>query len=213
MKIGSSTNAPVLIHIGIGAAADFFLAFYPVYIIGKLQLMKLSTKVGLCLIMGGGLMYVSPVKFVTNFLTFHRAGIAGINKTLAIASITQVEDLTYAIFKLNTWVLTEMWFIIIFGSIPVLRPFFVRFTQDIRSAIDDSSKRSDTSRRYLSESRNRRESWVQLSDRPLPNFSTNVAVFTSASHYADQAQADDDYGATGRHIIVTKDTTVTSEHY
>lgn len=42
---------------GIGAAADFFLAAYPIYIIGRLQMMKLSTKVGLCLIMGGGLMY------------------------------------------------------------------------------------------------------------------------------------------------------------
>lgn len=54
------SNPPVamtdLTLVGIGAAADFFLAFYPIHIIGRLQKMKLSTKIGLCLIMGGGLM-------------------------------------------------------------------------------------------------------------------------------------------------------------
>lgn len=59
---GSMWKYPAIVHdtlltcIGIGAAADFFLACYPIYIIGRLQLMKLSTKIGLCLIMGGGLM-------------------------------------------------------------------------------------------------------------------------------------------------------------
>ncbi|KAE8367569.1 hypothetical protein BDV27DRAFT_142711 [Aspergillus caelatus] len=122
----------------IGAAADLFLAFYPVHIIGRLQQMKLSTKIGLCLIMSGGLI----------------AGIAGINKTIAIASITH-DDLTYGIYKLNTWVLTEMWFIIIFGSIPVLRPFFVRFTQDIKSAAGYGHSRSRTNPSdYLTSGRN-----------------------------------------------------------
>ncbi|KNG90331.1 hypothetical protein ANOM_001465 [Aspergillus nomiae NRRL 13137] len=118
----------------IGATADLFLAFYPVYIIGRLQQMKLSTKIGLCLLMSGGLV----------------AGIAGINKTIAIASIT-LDDLAYEIYKLNTWVLTEMWFIIIFGSIPVLRLFFVRFTQDIKCAAGygHSSSRTNPSD-YLS---------------------------------------------------------------
>lgn len=37
---------------------DLILAFYPLYIIGRLQQMKRSTKVSLCLIMCGGLMYV-----------------------------------------------------------------------------------------------------------------------------------------------------------
>lgn len=37
---------------------DLVLAFYPLYIIGRLQQMKRSTKVSLCLIMCGGLMYV-----------------------------------------------------------------------------------------------------------------------------------------------------------
>lgn len=39
----------------IGAFADLLLAFYPIYIIGPLQ-QKWKVKLGLCLIMGGGLM-------------------------------------------------------------------------------------------------------------------------------------------------------------
>ncbi|KAJ5594910.1 uncharacterized protein N7459_001118 [Penicillium hispanicum] len=179
----------------IGAASDFFLAAYPVYIIGRLQTMKLSTKVGLCLIMGGGLI----------------AGIAGINKTIAIASITHEEDLTYAIYRLNTWVLTEMWFIIIFGSIPVLRPFFVRFTQDIKSATGYSSRsRSNTG--YLSDSRKQRESWMQLSDRPSGPWNHGSA----STQVSRDSEYDQRAGATtigGKQIMVTRNTTVVSERF
>lgn len=41
---------------GIGAFSDAFLALYPIVLIGRLQQMKLSMKVGLCIVMGGGLM-------------------------------------------------------------------------------------------------------------------------------------------------------------
>lgn len=41
----------------IGAFSDFFLALYPpAVIIGPLQQMKMTIKVGLCLIMGGGVL-------------------------------------------------------------------------------------------------------------------------------------------------------------
>ena len=40
---------------GIGAFADFFLALYPpAVIIGPLQQMRTSIKIGLCMVMGGG---------------------------------------------------------------------------------------------------------------------------------------------------------------
>ncbi|KAJ5168552.1 uncharacterized protein N7482_004146 [Penicillium canariense] len=179
----------------IGAASDFFLAAYPVYIIGRLQLMKLSTKIGLCLLMGGGLI----------------AGIAGINKTIAIASITNVEDLTYAIYQLNTWVLTEMWFILIFGSIPVLRPFFVRFTQDIKSATGYSSKNRSNTGGYSDGSRNKRESWVQLSEQPSGTWAAQNSAHTDAIHDAEHALRGETPTNTGHHILVTKDTSVISE--
>ncbi|KAE8353430.1 hypothetical protein BDV28DRAFT_157047 [Aspergillus coremiiformis] len=130
----------------MGAAADCFLAIYPMYIIGRLQHMKPSTKIGLCLTMSGGLV----------------AGIAGINQTIAITSISH-DDLTYSIYKLNTWVLTEMWFIIIFGSIPVLRPVFVRFTQDLKlaSGSRNAGKHSKPSN-SIRTSRQGRDSWIHF---------------------------------------------------
>lgn len=141
--------------------------------------------------------------------SFHSAGIAGINKTIAISSITQADDLTYAIARLDTWTLTEMWFIIIFGSIPVLRPIFIRFTQDIKMATGNYSKSKVNSHAYVRESRSQRESWIQLNDDPQANFTYESAV-TSASHNTDNIPR----GAsepTGRHILVTKDTSVVSQ--
>ncbi|KAJ6096432.1 hypothetical protein N7486_007178 [Penicillium sp. IBT 16267x] len=182
----------------IGAFSDFFLAGYPVYVIGRLQVMKLSTKFGLCLIMGGGLI----------------AGIAGINKTLAIASITKVEDLTYAIYKLNTWVLTEMWFIIIFGSIPTLRLFFIRFTQDLKSATGFSSRSSgkrSNGQGYISD-REQRQSWVELNDRPPGSWNPHATAITSATHDSEDAQRREETQPNDQRILVTKDTVVSEEY-
>ncbi|PLB49693.1 hypothetical protein P170DRAFT_510197 [Aspergillus steynii IBT 23096] len=148
---GTCDLIDVCLHIGyfqgaVGAAADIFLAFYPVYIIGRLQQMRLGLKIGLCLLMSGGIV----------------AGVAGINKTIAIANITEATDQTYAIAQLNIWVLTEMWFILIFGSIPVLRPFFVRFSQSIKSAAYSSRNRSD----LQPDPGSHNDAWMYLHDRP-----------------------------------------------
>ncbi|KAJ5286648.1 hypothetical protein N7478_002334 [Penicillium angulare] len=55
---------------------------------------------------------------------------------------SEIEDKTSVITKLAIWVVTEMWFIIIFGSIPTLRMLFVRFSQDIKSAVGHDRSRS-----------------------------------------------------------------------
>ncbi|KAJ5351996.1 hypothetical protein N7452_000970 [Penicillium brevicompactum] len=104
---------------GIGAFSDFFLAAYPIFIIREIQHMKRATKIGICLILGGGVV----------------AGSAAIVKGISIKNITNIEDNTYAMANLNIWVFTEMWFVIIFGSIPTLRKVFIQFSRDIGSAI------------------------------------------------------------------------------
>lgn len=108
--------------------------------------------------------HVLSSRSATNAFLFCSAGIAGINKTIAIASITQTSDLTYAIFALNTWVLTEMWFIIIFGSIPVLRLLFIRIGQSSKtpaSSTFDHAQRSN----HLNLSRSANDTWMPLHDR------------------------------------------------
>jgi hypothetical protein len=56
-----------------------------------------------------------------------------------------------------------MWFILIFGSIPVLRPFFVRFSQSIKTVAGYSSSRSRThADGDRSGSRPNDETWINL---------------------------------------------------
>ncbi|KAJ6787276.1 hypothetical protein PWT90_01697 [Aphanocladium album] len=209
----------------IGVLADLVLAFYPIYLIGPLQHMKMSLKIGLCLILSGGIV----------------AGIAGINKTIAIATITQ-NDITYAISKLNTWVLTEMWFIIIFGSIPVLRPFFVRFSQQLRGTSDRDASNSTRDPRFgfgnrrLTRERaaqtsenegsiskhwrsdDRDDIWLQLDDRPC-----EYSVHSSAPRPRSHSEINEPHNAGGNvlsterskesadGIMITTETSVTTE--
>ncbi|KAG6993885.1 hypothetical protein G7Y79_00050g086220 [Physcia stellaris] len=170
----------------IGAFADLFLAFYPISIIAPLQ-QTLKVKIGLCLIMGGGLI----------------AGIAGINKTIAISLITQTSDITYSIYSLNTWVLTEMWFIIIFGSIPVLRPFFIRFGQTIRTT--PSGHRS--SRQNTNRSKN--DIWVPLEDRGNAWATCDTSKLAYSSRDAESEEEILPRSSGVGQIMVTRDVQVT----
>lgn len=213
-----------LMKLGIGVLADLVLAIYPIYLIGPLQHMKMSLKIGLCLILSGGIV----------------AGIAGINKTIAIATITQ-NDITFAIAKLNTWVLTEMWFIIIFGSIPVLRPFFVRFSQQLRGTSDrDVSNSNDPrfafgSRRPTRDrtaqtsenaesiqkrwkSSDRDDTWLQLDDRPC-EYSAGGSAANTELHFGNTPPKNSTENVPSTQhskesadgIMITTETTVTRE--
>ncbi|GFG19125.1 hypothetical protein IFM61606_07874 [Aspergillus udagawae] len=183
---------------GIGAAADIFLACYPVYVIGRLQQMRLSVKVGLCLLMSGGVI----------------AGIAGINKTVAISTIVETADQTYAIAKLNTWVLTEMWFILIFGSIPVLRPFFVRFSQSIKTVAGYSSSRSRThTDGDRSGSHPNDEIWINLDGQQHSPWMANGPRMKKGVSVGIHGGSQEDILSTAypNQIVVTRKTTVMEE--
>lgn len=71
----------------LGAFCDFFLALYPaVLIIGPLQQMKLSLRIAICFILGGGAV----------------AGIAGVTKTVLLGDVHSVQQ-DYA--TIITWIL------------------------------------------------------------------------------------------------------------
>ena len=109
----------------------------------------------------------SPLTFKVGrawLTSLHSAGVAGINKTIAIASITETSDITYVVYSLNTWVMTEMWFIIIFGSIPVLRPVFIRFAQSVKIAASQPREHSMGSY-YLTSFRKPNDTWAPLSGK------------------------------------------------
>ena len=119
-----------------------------------------------------------------------RSGIAGLNKTVAITQNTQLID-SGTTSKVNLWALTEMWFIIIFGSIPVLRACFVRFTQDIKKTAARSSGSSpDPSDPDVS--------WNELHNR-----SQRVWVTRGSTHATESCPV--------QQILVTTDTSVVRE--
>ncbi|KAK4631179.1 hypothetical protein CLAFUW4_03579 [Fulvia fulva] len=126
-----------------GAFSDFALAIYPiVLIIGPQQQMKRSLKVAICVIMSGGVV----------------AGVAG------IATSALVKDVTYTggYGTVLTWTLTQTWFIIIFGSLPTIRPVFVAFGETLRML----SARLKS--RLVSHEATDRSSWIELEDQKQP---------------------------------------------
>jgi hypothetical protein len=106
-----------------------------------------------------------------------------------------------------------MWFIIIFGSIPVLRPFFVRFTQDIKSVTGYSSKNRSNTGGYSDGSNNKRESWVQLNEQLPGTWASQSSAYADATYDTECALHDDSPSNKAQQILVTKDTSVVSEHY
>ncbi|KAL8705631.1 MAG: hypothetical protein Q9201_001268 [Fulgogasparrea decipioides] len=119
-------------HVGYfqgswAAASDLALAVYPVIVFWNL---KISTrvKIGLCLLMAGGLV----------------AAAAGIVKTIYIKLISVGEDPTYAISTLVIWAYTENWLVLILGSLPPLRSLFLRLFEQIST----NASRSHTARTH-----------------------------------------------------------------
>ncbi|KAF2214650.1 hypothetical protein CERZMDRAFT_95042 [Cercospora zeae-maydis SCOH1-5] len=106
-KLGFFTGA-------YGAFCDLALAFYPVVlIIGPLLQINPKVKAAICIVMAGGAI----------------AGVAGIVKTVQLANLLYVQ---YDYATIVIWILTETWFIIIFGSITTTRPIFVAIGRHIK---------------------------------------------------------------------------------
>lgn len=103
-----------------GAAAvftDLFLALYPTTIVWDLQISH-RAKIGFCVLMAGGLIPAA----------------AGIMRTIYLPRLVTSVDPTYELSPFITWAVTEVWFVIILGSIPPLRPLFERVFHKARIA-------------------------------------------------------------------------------
>lgn len=136
-----------------GAFADFALAIYPaVLIIGPLQQMKLSLKIGICFIMAGGAV----------------AGAAG------ICMVVYVEGVSYTggYGTLLTWVMTQTWFIVIFGSLPAIRPVFVTIGESYRNLTARLRSRSDK--------RTAGSSWVEMQNSRGHGFNRKRGEWTAS---------------------------------
>lgn len=83
-----------------------------------------------------------------------------------------------------------MWFIIIFGSIPVLRPIFIRFAQSIRTAAEQSRQRSNHPP-YLTTSADSKSTWVQLDGKTQASATHNSAR-SPASHSSQREGSEEE---------------------
>ena len=102
-----------------------------------------------------------------------------------------------------------MWFIIIFGSIPVLRPFFIRFGQTIRTSTGDSSEGNRRSV-HRSTGRSKNDTWVPLSDRGT----NRVTCDSSAVYNPHDAESEENIlpgRSRGGLIMVTRDIEVSAK--
>lgn len=85
--------------------------------------MTLKRKIGLCGLMGGGLI----------------ATACCIVKTVEIKNAAATTDITYALGKLNLFSYVEDWVIIMVGSMPPLRPLFVKLFRKTQEAVHKSN--------------------------------------------------------------------------
>ena len=102
-----------------------------------------------------------------------------------------------------------MWFIIIFGSIPVLRPFFIRFGQTLKTSTDDSSQGNRRSA-HRDTGRSKNNTWVPLGDR-----GNNWVTCDSSAVYNPQDAESEEEILPGRShrglIMVTRDIEVSGK--
>ena len=113
---------------GLSAFTDFVLAIYPVCIFWSLQIAT-AKKVVLSALFGCGIL----------------AGVCAIVKTVNLSALSTTTDITHDLGALIIWNATEMYIVILAGSVPMLRPFFKRYF--MQNSDDPYYERRKTSRR------------------------------------------------------------------
>ncbi|KAF2229477.1 hypothetical protein EV356DRAFT_438012, partial [Viridothelium virens] len=104
------TGTSIGVFVGsFSAASDLALAIYPLFIFWDLN-MSWKKKLSLWGLFLGGVV----------------ASIAAIIKTVNVLTIRTAADKTYATSPLLIWSMVEFWLIILVGSIPPLRPLFLK---------------------------------------------------------------------------------------
>ncbi|KAI0594613.1 hypothetical protein F4775DRAFT_426977 [Biscogniauxia sp. FL1348] len=95
----------------LNSAIDFILALIPITIIWRLQL-SVRKRIGLGFLLGGGVL----------------SGICASIKTQHLVSLAARFDLTWETFDLYIWTGSEIFLIIVCGSIPTVKPLWDRFS-------------------------------------------------------------------------------------
>ena len=138
-------------------------------------------------------------------------------KTYQIGTITQTQDISYVTLDLLVWVTTEMWFIIIFGSIPPLRSVLVSAGKNIKSRATGNSDRIGSIRQLRKSTQHGNvDPWIELTgkqEKSHPRVTTGRhGTFGSGGNDSEEeilAPGEPDTHST--EIWVTRETTIMSE--
>ncbi|GCB20522.1 hypothetical protein AAWM_03407 [Aspergillus awamori] len=90
------------------AFCDFALALYPVSFLARVHAFSIATRIGLCVLMGFGVV----------------AGACAIVKTVQLTVLTKIHDPSQQIGTVIVWNQTEMWVVFIVSCIPPTKVFF-----------------------------------------------------------------------------------------
>ncbi|KAI2833333.1 hypothetical protein CBS133816_698 [Aspergillus niger] len=90
------------------AFCDFALALYPVSFLARVHAFSIATRIGLCILMGFGVV----------------AGACAIVKTVQLTVLTKIHDPSQQIGTVIVWNQTEMWVVFIVSCIPPTKVFF-----------------------------------------------------------------------------------------
>lgn len=89
---------------------DFILAVYPIPIVAQLSCSR-STKISMCAVMAGGLLPFA----------------AALGRTFELHILLDDNNATERWVIVYLWGVTEIWFVIILGSLPPLRAYFAQW--------------------------------------------------------------------------------------
>ncbi|PNS13883.1 hypothetical protein CAC42_1374 [Sphaceloma murrayae] len=105
----------------VNAATDIFLSLYPITIVWNLQT-TIKVKIGFCALMAAGAI----------------PSLAVIIRTLQLKNLSRSKDVTWDFGPFMIWASAELWTVIIIGSIPPLRPLFLRLFSKVSSQVATS---------------------------------------------------------------------------
>ncbi|PNS21557.1 hypothetical protein CAC42_916 [Sphaceloma murrayae] len=107
----------------IAVASDFVLALWPISIVWNLQT-TFKVKLGFCALMAGGIL----------------PAVASIVRTILLPGLFTSTDITWDFGGFMVWSATELWAVIILGSIPPLRPLFLRFFSKVHTTVSSKTR-------------------------------------------------------------------------
>ncbi|KAL8724712.1 MAG: hypothetical protein Q9166_007800 [cf. Caloplaca sp. 2 TL-2023] len=117
---------------GVSSSVDLALAIYPIVLFWDLRIQALK-KLILSVLFAFGIVYEKHLPVIV--------------RTVNISRLGQTSDLSHAVAELVIWNTTEMYLVLIAGSLPGLRPLFnkrVRALSNRRSSYEYPSRHSPT---------------------------------------------------------------------